>query len=125
MNTPGLLGQLRPKNYTRGRLAAIICGIYLAVILAAWLYALFDAYFVENIGASFAGLYLLVLSAPLSFLMTSALDAMNALDPEGPIQEFIFWLGLLVPAVIQAGIGWLVLRGRRVVNSSGAEAAHA
>ncbi len=109
-----LLVQLRPKNFARGRIAALLCGLYLTLVLAAWLSTIYDAYFVYHPDASFAGLPLIVLTAPLSFIATPLLGMLGAMDPRGFVQESLFWPQFLILGLIQTYAGWLVLRGRRL-----------
>lgn len=106
--------QLRPANFTRGRLAALICGGYLFLVLLAWLVTVYDASFVDHVGASLTGVYLLVLTLPSSLLFTSALDMLHLLDPQGWLTESLLWIAMLLPGLVQAALGWLVLRGPRV-----------
>lgn len=115
---PSLLSQMRPKNYSRGRLAAILCGLYLALVLAAWLFAIAGVYLSDpDGGASLAAVYVIVLTAPLSFALIPLEDLLGLLDPTGIFGEILLWTLMLLPGLIQAGIAWLVIRGRRVTPS--------
>ncbi len=109
-----LRSQLRPANFTRGRLAAVICGGYLALVLAAWLLTVYDAAFVDHPDASLMGVYLIVLTIPSSFVFTAVLDMLHLLDPQNAVTQALVWTSMLLPGLFQAGLGWLVLRGRRV-----------
>lgn len=121
--TSMLSAQLRPKNFTRGRLAAILCGIYLTLVLAAWLFAILAIYLSDpDSGASLAGVYVIVLTAPLSFALIPLTDMLGLLDPTGLFGEILLWSLMLLPGLIQAGIGWLVMRGRRIVHPHDVEA---
>lgn len=113
-----LRNHLRPERFTRGRVAAWICLSYLAIVTVAWLYTIYDAYFVDQVGASFAGVYVIVLTAPTSFLLIPLEDLLGLLDPRGVAGEVLLWALMLLPALIQAGIGWVVMRGRRVIHGS-------
>ncbi len=62
-----LRNHLRPGHFPRGRLAAWICGSYLAFGLAG---------------------------------------------------EMLLWALIILPALVQAAIGWVVLRGRRVIDGT-------
>ncbi len=103
--------QLQASTYRRGRIAAGICLGYLALVVAAAAYTVYDALFVPSIGASFAGLPLILLTAPSSILVTVMAPPLGG--PEMPR-----WLMLTAPVVmlvavgvLQAFLGWLVLRG--------------
>ncbi len=121
--TSMLSWQLRPKNFTRGRLAAILCGIYLTLVLAAWLFAIASVYFSDpSEGASLGGVYLIVLTSPLSFALIPLTDMLGLLDPTGLFGEILLWSLMLLPGLTQAGIGWLVIRGRRIVRPHNVEA---
>ncbi len=106
--------QLRPSNFTRGRLAALICGGYLCLVLVAWLVTVYAATFVDHPDASLMGVYLIVLTIPSSFLFTTVLDVLHLLDPQNWFTETLLWTSMLLPGLFQAGLGWLVLRGPRI-----------
>lgn len=110
--------QLRPSHFTRGRMAALVCGGYLFLVLAAWLVTVYDAYFVDSVGASMVGVYLIVLTLPSSLLFTSVLDMLGLLDPQNWLTESLLWVLMLLPGLLQAGLGWLVLRGPRICAKS-------
>lgn len=117
--TSALRNHLRPEHFSRGRVAAWICVSYLALVTIAWLYTMYDAYFVDHIGASLAGVYVIVLTAPTSFLLIPLEDLLGLLDPPGVAGEVLLWALMILPAFIQAAIGWVVLRGHRVIHSAG------
>lgn len=108
---------LRPGGFTRGRLAAGCCGVYLVLVVAAGVYTVYDAVFVETIGASFAALPLVVLTAPLSFVVSPVIGMVQGLlFPEGGGLGVVVLSVLLsfVLALAQAYLGWRVLRGRQL-----------
>lgn len=105
---------LRPSNFTRGRMAAILCGGYLLLVLVAWLVTVYDGYFVDHMGASLMGVFLIVLTIPTSLLFTSVLDMLQLLDPQNWLTESLLWISMLIPGLFQALLSWLVLRGSRV-----------
>lgn len=110
--------QLRPSNFSRGRMAALICGGYLFLVLVAWLVTVYDAFLVDHVGASLMVVHLIVLTIPTSFLFTSVLDMLNLLDPQNWLTESLLWISMLLPGLLQAGLGWLVLRGPRVSSAN-------
>ena len=69
--------------------------IYLLLVLAATVYLLVDTAFVEHEDASFAGLWLLLLTSPGSWLTMPLVDA-------GPawLHPLTFWIGAAVGALI-------------------------
>lgn len=112
-----LWARLRPALYTRGRLAAALCVVYLLLVLAAGVYTIYDAVFVESIGASFAGLPLVVLTAPLSFVAVPAITMVQAMlfpNGGGIGSTVVAVLTAFLLAAVQAYLGYLVLRGPRI-----------
>ncbi len=114
MNEParprqGRWSTFRMSRYRRGRLATTICGGYLALVILALGVVLYDTYFVEHLDASFAGIYLIALTLPLSMLAMTATDTLLPIDAlPGPA----FLVVLVGCGLLQAVGLWFVLRGR-------------
>lgn len=111
--------QVHPRHFTRGRMGAWLCGFYLTLVLAAWTFTLYDVYFVDHADASFAGIPLVLLTAPLSFAFSPIVGVfgmLTAADPDSILTPIVTFAPSLALGVIQAYVAWLVLRGRRVVN---------
>lgn len=112
-----LLGaQLRPADFRRGRLAVSLCGLYLLLVVVASVYTVVDAVVEESIGVSFAGLPLVVLTAPLSLVISpveGVLAAMLFPGGSGWAGTAVFVVESLAVSLVQAYLGWLVLRGPR------------
>jgi hypothetical protein len=99
-----------PPRFTRGRLAARVSLGYLALVLAASTFAAYDAAAVEHADASFAGIYAVGLTLPLSIPAILATDALFPPDAfAGPITGIVL---VLACGVIQAAGLWFALRGR-------------
>lgn len=69
--------------------------IYLLLVLAATVYTLVDTAFVEHEDASFAGIWLLLLTSPGSWLSMPLVDA-------GPqwLHPLTYWIGAAVGALL-------------------------
>ena len=83
--------------------------VYLLLVLAATGYTLIDTAFVEHEDASFAGLWLLLLTSPGSWLSMPLVDA-------GPqwLHPLTYWIGAAVGALLNTAlIGALARRSRR------------
>jgi hypothetical protein len=98
----------RMSRFRRGRLAATICGAYIALVILALGVVLYDLYFVEHLDASFAGIYLIAITLPLSMLAMTTADTLLPTDAlSGPA-----FLVVLVGCGLLQAIGlWFVLRG--------------
>jgi hypothetical protein len=104
----GRWSAFRMSRYRRGRLATTICGGYVALVILALGVVLYDMYFVEHLDASFAGIYLIALTLPLSMLAMTAADTLLPIDAlPGPA----FLVVLVGCGLLQALGLWFVLRG--------------
>ncbi len=77
-----------------------------------------DSYFVEYEDASLAGIFIVMVTLPTSFLTMAVGDLFGVYDPEGVAGEIVRWSLWLLIGFIQAAIGWVILRGRRVIPNS-------
>ena len=108
--TAFLAGQFSARRYRRGRVAAMLCVAYLALVVAAAGYTLYDSVFVETIGASFAGVPLILLTAPSSILSVALFDVVQSPGPpwvSGALNVVV----MVTLGAFQALLGWWVLRG--------------
>jgi len=111
-----MAGQLRARNYRRGRLGSLICLSYLALVVGAAAFTGLDALVGENLDASFAGVPLVMLTAPSSILSVALFDVVQSPGP--PWVSYVLNLAVLVAlGCVQAFLGWLVLRGAAVTAS--------
>lgn len=109
----------QPSQYRRGRLAAGVCGGYLLLVAAFWGVAAADVLFPdpEQVGASFAALPGLVLTAPTSFVLGPVIAvpgaALGLVAPAASelVSTFVVIIG---SGLIQAAIGWRLMRGARI-----------
>ncbi len=114
--TAFLAGQFSARRYRRGQVAGVVCVAYLALVAAAAGYTLYDSVFVETIGASFAGVPLIVLTAPSSILSVALFDVVQSPGPPW-VSGALNVLVLAALGAFQAFLGWLVLRGATVGTS--------
>lgn len=111
-----MAGQFRARNYRRGRLGSLICLTYLALVVGAAAFTGLDALVGENVDASFAGVPLVMLTAPSSLLSVALFDVVQSPGP--PWVSYVLNLTVLVAlGCVQAFLGWLVLRGAAVTAS--------
>lgn len=112
---------LRPSQYRRGRLAVAVCGGYLLLVAASWGVVAADVLFPdpEQVGASFAALPGFVLTAPTSFALgplVSIPGAVLSLVAPAAAELVSAFVVIIGSGLIQAAIGWRLLRGARVAQ---------
>lgn len=123
--TRSLLRSFSPSLYRFGRPAAVVCGVYLTAVAAAAGLVVYDTLYPDPnaVGASFAAVPLVLLTAPTSLVTAEVVALLQAaLVPAGggPVADALglgLMLGVsLLTAVVQAALVYLVIRGpqRRV-----------
>lgn len=112
-----------PSAYRFGRPVAILCASYLVLVGVAAGYVVYDALFPPPgaVGASFAAVPLVVLTAPSSFVLAEPVALFQALALPADVSRShvvvtsaITVAPFLAAAVAQAVIVWFLLRGSAV-----------
>ncbi len=96
-------------EHDKSKVGMIIASIYLLMVFAALIFAV-----INLTKSAFAGLYLLVFTAPWSFILTGLLDHFRIQDSVPVIIKFIL---LLFFAFINAGLIYCIDRPRKAKNS--------
>ncbi len=98
----------RGSRWKRGRAAAWITGSYLAVVAGTFGFVM--AAISTSAQNYLASIYLIMVTAPLSFVFTALLPT----DADNLPPEWVFYAALVGAGVLQALGLWLAIRGRRV-----------
>ncbi|HUJ18129.1 MAG TPA: hypothetical protein VL197_09060 [Nitrospirota bacterium] len=96
-------------SHAKSKVGLIIATIYLLMVSAALIFGV-----INLTKSAFAGLYLVVLTAPWSFILTGLLDYFRVQDSVPIIIKFIF---LLFFAFINAGLIYCIDHPLRAKNS--------
>ncbi|MFB4298253.1 SCO4225 family membrane protein [Actinomadura sp. NTSP31] len=100
----------RASRYERGRVAAAISGAYAVLVLANAAGSVTMGIFADD--PTFSGIWLLLVSAPSSFLITSL--TFPLIPDEGPSRALgvvLFDLPCTVAGLLQAWLLWRITRG--------------
>lgn len=120
-----LLRAFDPSAYRYGRPVAAACLVYLTLVVGAAGFVIYDEFFPDPdaVGVSFAGLPLIVLTAPASFVAAEPMVAFQHLiftsgsGVAHPLSASLATVAPLVAAgVVQAAVVWLLLRGPRITG---------
>lgn len=99
--------RLSPSRWTHGALALAVSGGYLLLVFATFAFVAVDAAFVEHPDASLAGVWLYLVTVPLSLVGILAVP-----DATGPLATTVLLAVPAASALVQAVGLWLALRGR-------------
>lgn len=96
-------------RYRNSRLAYRIVGAYLAFVAAATAFVAYDIAFVDHVGASFSGIYVIAATLPTSLPLLIISDGLGL--PEGPLFGFVI---IAASGGLNAVGLWLAIRGPRL-----------
>lgn len=100
-----------------------MCGIYLALVVAAWGLVVVDMFFPDPqaVGASFAAAPGILLTVPTSFLLSAPVGAVvSYATAAAPTASSLIGTFLVIvgSGLIQAAIVYLLLRGPRIESEA-------